>query len=57
MDRFLDFIRDMKVFDRLTVPEDRQQAIFDHEEARLEFALDWLELILFGKSENMDIKA
>jgi len=57
LDSFLKFIRDMKVFDRLTVPQDRQQAILEHEEARLEFALDWLELILFGKSENLEIKA
>ena len=57
LDSFLNFIRDMKVFDRLNLSKDRQQAILDNEEARLEFALDWLEVILFGKSENIEIKA
>jgi hypothetical protein len=56
LDSFKDFIRDMGVLDRLDMAPERKTQIMDDETARLEFAFDWLELILFGKSENLEVK-
>jgi Fe-S-cluster containining protein len=48
VDNFQRFIRDMQLFKRLDVNEERQKAILEHEETALEFAMDWVELVLFG---------
>jgi len=56
LDSFKDFIRDMGVLDRLDLSEERKAAIMADETARLEFAFDWLELILFGACENLEAK-
>ncbi|WP_029898713.1 YkgJ family cysteine cluster protein [Desulfohalovibrio reitneri] len=53
LDNFQRFIRDMNIFSRLDVDEERQQAILDDEEAALEFAMDWVELVLFNECENL----
>jgi hypothetical protein len=52
-DRFQEFIRDMRLFERLEVTPERQAAIMADEEAALDFALDWLELVFFGHSDNL----
>lgn len=52
-DRFRDFIRDMRLFERVNVPENEQQAIMSDDEATLDFAMDWIELMLFGQNERL----
>lgn len=47
-DAFARFLADMKVLDRLDLPAERRAAILADEEARLAFALDWLEMLIFG---------
>ncbi len=56
-DNFRKFIEDMKVFDRLDLDEDRMRAILEDEEETLRFAMDWLELVLFGDCANLRRKA
>lgn len=53
VDNFVNFIKDMNVFSRLDISEERQQAILEDEEECLSFALDWVELIVLGSSENL----
>lgn len=55
-DRFADFIRDMKVFDRVVLDPAAQQAILDDDEERLWFGYDFLELMLYGSAEGLQIK-
>ena len=52
-DRFKDFLRDMKVFQRLTLSEEEQETIMTSDQYCLDFALDWLELLLFGESSRL----
>ena len=52
-DRFREFLRDMKVFDRLEVDPSRQEVVMTNEEETLEFAMDWLELALFGQCPTL----
>jgi hypothetical protein len=54
LDSFRDFIRDMGVLDRLELDPERKERIMEDEAERLEFAFDWLELILFGESPNLE---
>ncbi len=56
VDNFVNFVKDMNVFVRLDVSEERQAAILSDEEACLAFALDWVELIVLGSSENLKPK-
>ena len=56
VDNFINFIKDMNVFSRLNISEERQQAILNDEEECLSFALDWVELIVLGSSENLSPK-
>ncbi|BBD06891.1 YkgJ family cysteine cluster protein [Desulfovibrio ferrophilus] len=53
LDNFGQFINDTKLLDRLDMDEARKEAIAQNEEARLEFAIDWLELIMFGESKTL----
>jgi hypothetical protein len=55
LDSFGDFIRDMKVLDRLELSLERRRAVLEDEEARLDFALDWLKLVLFRKCEALGV--
>lgn len=52
-DDFARFVRDMKLFERLDIPEARQAAILSLEAACLDFGLDWLALLLFGQSGSL----
>jgi hypothetical protein len=38
----------MKLFARLECDAPRQETVFADEEAALDFAMDWVELVLFG---------
>ncbi len=53
-DDFQRFVRDMKVFERVRVDEERQARICSDEEAALEFGMDWVELALTGHSERLE---
>lgn len=57
LDNFQRFLREMRVFERVEAPEERQQAVFADEEACLDFGLDWLELVLTGSSDTLAPKA
>ena len=56
LDEFQRFIQKMQVFSRLEVDEERQKKIMNDEEATLEFALDWIELMLFNSTPNLKSK-
>jgi len=47
LDAFREFIADKRWFASLELPEGRREAILTKDEARLPFALDWLEAYLF----------
>ncbi len=53
VDNFQRFISDMQLFKRLDVDEARQQAILADEENALAFAMDWVELVLFGECATL----
>jgi hypothetical protein len=53
LDAFGRFLGDMGVLDRLDLTPERRAAILAHEEQRLEFALDWIAMLLFGSSESL----
>ncbi|GAB6036237.1 YkgJ family cysteine cluster protein [Fundidesulfovibrio butyratiphilus] len=53
LDAFKEFIARVGVFDLLDISDqDRQQVLAD-EERRLDFALDWLDLVLFGRETGL----
>ncbi len=56
LDEFQRFITHMRVFSRFDVDEARQKAILEDEEAALEFAMDWIELMLFESTPNLKAK-
>lgn len=47
-DRFREFLERMRVLDRLDLDEDARTGIMADEEARLDFGLDWVEMLAFG---------
>ncbi len=53
LDRFRTFLADMKIFSKVEVSTERCEAIMGSDEHCLEFAYDWLELVMFGKCENL----
>ena len=53
LDNFARFIQDTGLLDRLELDDDAKADILADEEARLFFAIDWLELVLFGASDNV----
>ncbi len=52
-DKFLEFMENTGLLDRLEMDRQRRETVLDDEEARLEFAMDWLELVLFGESTGL----
>jgi len=56
LDEFQRFIEKMRVFERVDVDEERMKAVMSDEEATLEFAMDWLELMLFQSTPNLKPK-
>lgn len=57
LDDFARFIESTGVLDRLDLDQATRAAILAYEEARLDFALDWLEMVIFGHSDNLRVKA
>lgn len=53
VDNFQRFVHDMQLFKRLDVDEARQKTILEDEEAALKFAMDWVELVIFGQCDNL----
>ncbi len=53
LDSFQGFVKDMNLFRRLDVSEERQAAVLADEEAALDFALQWVELVLLGDCEGL----
>jgi Fe-S-cluster containining protein len=51
LDRFRDFIRSMNLLDKMELSAERRDAVLGDEEARLDFAFDWTERVLFGDAE------
>jgi Fe-S-cluster containining protein len=56
LDEFQRFITKMQVFARVEVDEERQKAVMSNEEDTLEFAMDWIELMLFHSTPNLKAK-
>jgi len=57
LDSFGRFIKDTGLLDRVEMDEERKARVMADEEARLDFAVDWLELALFGENKTMRPKA
>ncbi|MUM77498.1 YkgJ family cysteine cluster protein [Pseudodesulfovibrio sp. F-1] len=53
LDEFQRFIVQTRLFDRLEMDAERREAVLKDEAAALEFALDWLELMLFQTTPNL----
>ena len=57
LDKFRELITAMRIFSRVEVPPDEQARIMEDslagDEAALGFALDWMELVIFGVSPNL----
>lgn len=55
--RFRQFISQFDIFNQVIVEPQRQRLILEDslagDEACLEFGLDWLELVIFGRAENL----
>ena len=56
LDRFKDFLTNMGVFDKVDISDARRMAVLEDEEARLDFAFDWIELVLCGTAEGLQRK-
>lgn len=53
VDSFQKFLTEMPVFDRLELTDAEKQRILEDEEVCLDFAFNWMELVLYGHSENL----
>ena len=56
LDRFKEFLESMGVFDKTDISDARRMAVLADEEARLDFAFDWIELVLCGNAEGLQRK-
>lgn len=57
LDRFRDFIDNVKLLSRLEVDAEREALIHSDDEACLEFAFDWVALVLYGDTSGVRMKA
>jgi Fe-S-cluster containining protein len=57
LDRFKDFMESMGLLDKTDISDERRRAVLADEEARLDFAFDWMELVLFGVAAGLQRKA
>ncbi len=57
LDRFRDFLADMKIFDKLEISTERCELIMANDEECLAFALEWLQLVIFGSCETLKRKS
>jgi Fe-S-cluster containining protein len=53
MDRFQDFLRESGFLDRVELDARERQAVLGDEETALEFAFEWLSLVLLGRSDRL----
>ena len=57
LDRFRELVTAMKIFSHVDTSEERKAAVMqdspEGDVAALDFALDWLELVIFGQSEGL----
>jgi hypothetical protein len=53
LDRSKGFLESMGVFDKVDIADERRMAVLEDEEARLDFAFDWMELVLFGSAGGL----
>ncbi|MBO5491173.1 MAG: YkgJ family cysteine cluster protein [Desulfovibrio sp.] len=60
LDKFRELITAMRIFAHVTADEARQQAVMEDslagDEAALDFALDWMELVIFGQCPRLSKK-
>ena len=56
LDRFKDFAENMGLFDKTDISDERRRAVLEDEEACLDFAFDWMELVLFGNAGRLKRK-
>ncbi len=56
LDNFGNFIRDTGLLNRLELNAERRAAVLDDEQARLDFAIEWLELLVFGESRGLKVR-
>ena len=52
-DKFLEFIQHTGLLSKLDMPPQREEAVLTDDEERLDFALDWLELVLFDEAPGL----
>ncbi|WP_461209064.1 YkgJ family cysteine cluster protein [Desulfocurvus sp. DL9XJH121] len=57
LDNFARFMQDTGLLERLELDAGRKERILEDEETRLRFAVDWLELVLFGETAGLRPKA
>ena len=57
LDQFRAFIANMKIFDKVEVSNAKCEAIMASDEACLNFAYEWLELVMFSKCPTLKRKA
>ena len=53
LDKFRELIERMHIFSRVELSEERRNAVMSRDEDTLDFALDWMELVIFGQSEGL----
>jgi Fe-S-cluster containining protein len=56
LDSFRNFIESTDLFDKAGLSAERRAAVLDDEEARLDFAFDWTEFVLFGDAGELKRK-
>lgn len=54
LDKFKEFLQEMGALNKVVISEERKKAIMNSPEALLDFALDWVELVLFGQCPNLE---
>lgn len=53
LDKFRDFLGNMGVLDKVELSDERREAMLTSDEACLDFAFDWVELVLFGQCPTL----
>ncbi len=56
LDRFRDFLAEMKIFSKLEISTEQCELIISNDEACLAFAMQWLELVIFGSCPTLKRK-
>ncbi len=57
LDRFREFLAQMKIFAKLDISNERCELIMSNDEECLTFAMQWLELVMFGSCPTLKRKA